>query len=433
MSGKAVESTNRVMGVKDVVWLWFGMTAQMGVFTLGASFAGRIPYLHAIVAILAGNGIMSLILVLNGDVGMRYGLNFSQFLSAPFGYKGSLLPLGMRALTVVFWIGIQTYFGATAIDLAVKHLIGYSNWPIWYVLLGILQIWIAAGGIRWIKYLVNVSAPALGALSLWLIWMLVRKHSLDALINFEIQNPMSFWAAITANLSYWVTVAVNISDFTRHIKTEQSGSFLKRNRISILGQLPGVTMGMLLFASVGLIGGIFTGEANPVLIIGATLGDRFMLLGLVIVLLAQLSANVSANLYAGGNIVRHMSGGRLSFAKAVIIVGAIGLCTFPWLMLDYFLTYLPLVGATLAPLPGIMIADYYLLRRGRLQLRDFDDGGRSFAYHKGINPAAIITYIAAGAAGIYFLEYSWLVSLPLALILYSLLMRLQDGGKLKEV
>jgi NCS1 family nucleobase:cation symporter-1 len=423
MGGQSGKPGERVLGTMDFIWLWFGMTAQMGVFMLGASFAGRLSFVSAMAAILLGNAIVSVILILNGDVGTRYGINFSVFLRAPFGRRGALLPVIARALTGVFWFGIQTYFGARAINIAVEYLTGYSNWFLWYLLFGFIQIWITAGGIKWIKYLENIAAPALGVLSVWLIYILLRQNSFSALLNAEITNPLPFWVAITANLSYWVTVAVNISDFTRHVKTDGSTSFYKRNKISIMGQLPGITIGMAIFAAVGMIGGFFTGNGNPVEIISATLGGGFMLFGLLIILLAQLSTNVAANLYAAGNIIGYISGNKLNFSWAVVVGGLVGLCTFPWLMLDHFLTYLPMIGATLAPLPGIMLTDYYLLRRGRLNISDFTSEGDAYSYWRGVNPGAILTYLVAGLIGIRYLEYSWLVSMPTAMVMYYVLMK----------
>ena len=195
-----------------MIWLWVGMTAQMGIFLLGASFSGRISYFQAMFAMLLGNLIISIVLVLNGDVGTKYGLKFSAYLQAPFGSQGKKIPTLMRALTGIFWFGIQTYYGALAIDIATKYLTGYSNWLLWYILFAILQIGLTAGGIDSIKYIENISGPALALLSIWLIYLLVKGNSFGEFLNPELTNRLNFWTVVTACLSYWVTVAVNISD-----------------------------------------------------------------------------------------------------------------------------------------------------------------------------------------------------------------------------
>ncbi len=362
--------------------------------------------------------------MLNGDVGTKYGLKFSAYLAAPFGTHGKKIPTLMRALTGIFWFGIQTYYGALAIDVATKYLTGYSNWLLWYILFAIIQIAITAGGIDSIRYIENIAGPALALLSIWLIYTLVKGHSFGEFLYTELKDRLNFWTVVTTCLSYWVTVAVNISDFTRHVKVENpDGNLIQRNKVSILGQLPGITIGMILFISVGMIGKFYSGHGNPVDMISSTLGGYFMLLGLLIILLAQLSTNVAANLYAPGNILSDIFQEKLNFSKSVIIAGIIGTLTFPWLLLNYFLTYLPLIGAFLSPLPGIMMVDYYLIRRTKLDMRDFREDTGKYQYSKGFNPAALITYLIAGVVGIIFLEYSWLFSLPTASILYYLLMK----------
>jgi NCS1 family nucleobase:cation symporter-1 len=171
-----------------------------------------------------------------------------------------------------------------------------------------------------------------------------------------------------------------------------------------------------------MIGKYYTGHGNPVDMISSSLGGYFMLVGLLIILLAQLSTNVAANLYAPGNILSDIFSEKLNFSKAVLVAGGIGMFTFPWYLLDHFLTYLPLVGAFLSPLPGIMIVDYYLIRKTNLDMNDFRELTDRYEYSNGFNPAALITYVVAGLVGIRFLKYSWLVSLPTAALLYYILM-----------
>src|SRR5690625_4891615 len=168
-----VPPSERTMGIGDLIWLWLGMTAQMGIFLLGASFTGRISYVQAMLAMVVGNFIIAVVLVLNGDVGTKYGLKFSTYLTAPFGRLGKMIPALMRALTGVFWFGIQTYYGALAIDICIEFLTRYSNWLLWYVLFAIIQVIITIGGISAIKWLENSAAPLLIILSAWLIYKLV--------------------------------------------------------------------------------------------------------------------------------------------------------------------------------------------------------------------------------------------------------------------
>jgi NCS1 family nucleobase:cation symporter-1 len=325
----------------------------------------------------------------------------------------------------VCWFAIQTYFGATAIDLSVKLLTGYSNWALWYWTFGALQIWITMRGIHGIRVLENLAAPALLLLSGWVVYLLGTRGGWGIVGAFPVSAPLPFWAAVTANLSYWITVADNIPDFTRFVKTTPGArGFLARNRHSAIGQLPGLTLGMMVFASVGYLGKVFTGFGNPVEAIGAALGGLMVLVGLVIILLAQLSTNVAANLYAPGYVLSSVFAPRLSFARGVLIGGIVGLvAVMPWRLVNAFLTYLPSVGAALSPVAGIMLADYYLIRRRRLDVPALFRWDGPYTYRGGINPAAYVAHVVASVLGVVFLRYSWLVSVPTAITLYVVLMR----------
>lgn len=414
----------RVVGWKDLTWLWLGMAAQMGVFLLGASFVGGLTFFEAMFAIFIGSIGSMLVLVLLGDVGIEHGINFSTFIRAPFGYVGSYIPMLFRAIAAICWFGIQTYFGSTAIDFIIVHFFGYSNIPLWFFIFGIIQVLITAKGIRGIKWVENVAAPALLILCLWVTYIFISKKSVNGIIFFPITKKISFWAAVTASLSYWSTVSINISDFTRFVKVGYgSTSFFHRNRHSIIGQSIGIPAGMVIFSSVGMIGAMVTGYGNPVQSIYVTLPTSFFIvIGLVIVILAQLSTNIAANLFAPGYILNNIGSPKISFSIGVIIAGTLGLLTFPWLLIEFFLTYLPVLGAFLSPISGIMLSDYFFIRKRRLSILDLYTPGQ-FHYFKGFNPAAIITYILSVSVGLLFLHYSWLLSLPISMISYYLLMK----------
>jgi NCS1 family nucleobase:cation symporter-1 len=146
------------------------------------------------------------------------------------------------------------------------------------------------------------------------------------------------------------------------------------------------------------------------------------MLALGVVILAQLSTNITANLFASAYAANAIGSPKISYSKGAIITGILGLLTFPWLLLDFFLTYLPIVGAALAPLAGIMIADYYLVRKRQINVPDIFNPKGQYRYWKGVNPASFLAWVTGAIAGIVFLEYSFIVALPIGFIIYYLLM-----------
>jgi NCS1 family nucleobase:cation symporter-1 len=399
------------------------MTAQMGIFTLGASLAEEMPIPLAIAAVLIGNFAMVVVLALIGDIGVEHGINFAGYLRAAFGLVGNYLPLVLRAFSAIAWFGIQTYFAATAIEVVASEFFGIGAFAVWYVLVGALQILIVARGVGAIRRVVNIAAPALAVLSVWLLYLMFGEGSFGQFWDHEPAGEGALIVAIVANLSYWATVAINLPDFTRHVVTSGGAGFFSRNRVSVAAQLIGVPTGMLFFTSVGMAGYVFTGEANPVLAIADLLGGVYLIVALIVVVLAQISTNITANLYAAAYAANAIGAPRVSFAWGAVITGVLGLLTFPWVLIDVFLTFLPVVGAALAPVAGIMIADYYLIRRRRMAVRQLFDEHGQYRYWRGVNPAALIAWALGAALGILLLDYSFLVALPGALLAYYPLMR----------
>lgn len=413
---------------RSIYWLsfaaiWFTMTAQMGIFKLGASLAETMPTSQAILAVVISNFAMLLVLIPIGDIGIEHGLNFAGYLRAPFGLKGSYLPLALRGLAAISWFGIQTFYGAKAIEQVTNQFFGFSGLYIWYVLLGIIQIFIVAGGIKRIKKVVNWAAPALAALSIWLLYIMFSKGSIDEFLNNKVTDSQPFIVAVVSNLSFWATVAINLPDFTRDVVTLKTKNFFKRNRHSIFAQLLGVPLGMLFFTTVGMAGFVFTNESNPILAISVLVGTNFLILALGVVILAQVSTNVTANLFSSSYAANAIGAPKVSFKLGAIITGALGLLTFPWILLDLFLTFLPVLGAVLAPVAGIMISDYFIIRKRRINTPALFKPNSQYNYWHGINPASFIAWVLSALGGVFWLDYSFLIALPLAILLYYLLMR----------
>lgn len=428
------------VGAKDkhIRWLsfaaiWFTMTAQMGIFQLGASLAGSMPTEQAILAVVISNLAMILVLVPIGDIGVEHGINFAGYLRIPFGLRGSFLPLALRGLAAVAWFGIQTFFGATAIDEISTTFFDFSAMPVWYIGFGALQIAIVAGGIKTIKKVVNFAAPALAVLSIWLLYLMFSEGSYREFTNNEITNPQPFIVAVVSNLSFWATVAINLPDFTRNVAGKKTKNFFKRNSHNIFGQLLGVPLGMVFFTTVGMAGFIFTGESNPILAISGLVGGVFLILALGVVFLAQLSTNITANLFASAYAANAIGAPKISYGLGAVITGVLGLLTFPWVLLEFFLTYLPILGAALAPIAGVMLSDYYLIRKRRLNIPAIFRRNSQYHYWHGINPASFLAWSAGAIVGIIWLDYSFIVALPVSFVLYYPLMRFWILKRYKQI
>jgi nucleobase:cation symporter-1, NCS1 family len=115
---------------------------------------------------------------------------------------------------------------------------------------------------------------------------------------------------------------------------------------------------------------------------------------------------------------------RLSYPAGVALAGVVGTLAMPWLILDNLFTFLNYYGAVLSALGGIMIADYYVIRRRRLNVPDLYRADGQFRFARGVNPAGIVAWALAGVVAASILDYAYIVGFPLGFVLYLALMKL---------
>ena len=198
-------------------------------------------------------------------------------------------------------------------------------------------------------------------------------------------------------VGFWATMALNIPDFTR---------FARSQRDQVLGQFIGLPTTMALFSFIGIAVTSATvlvfGEAiwDPVALLGRFDSPFTVILSLFVLSIATLSTNIAANVVSPANDFSNLSPRRISFRTGGLITGLLGILIFPWRLYSdlsqYIFTWLIGYSALLGAVAGVMLCDYYLVRRTRLQVDDLyrEDGVYSFR-GSGFNVRALIA-LAAG-------------------------------------
>jgi NCS1 family nucleobase:cation symporter-1 len=394
----------RTWSTYHIAALWIGMSVVITTYTLASGLLQQgMTWWQAMVTILLGNAIVLVPMILNAHAGTKYGVSFPVLCRASFGVRGANVPAVLRALVACGWFGIQTWIGGLALDTLLR-----AAWPGWAGVPG--QVWIAFGifwlvqvaiivrGLEGIKKLEGWSAPLLlagGALLLG--WAVVRGGGLGHILRESTRlqnNHVSFWqmfpAALTANVGYWATLSLNIPDFTRYARSQRSQA---------LGQALGLPATMTAFAFIGVAVTSATvvifGEAiwDPVALIARIGNAPVIIFGALVILLAQLTTNMAANVVSPANDFSSLAPRRISYLTGGLITAAIGILMMPWkLYADasaYIFTWLLGYSSLMGAIGGILIADYWLLRRRQLSLRDlFAPDGR-YAYTNGVNRRAM--------------------------------------------
>ena len=426
--------------------LWIGMSVCIPTYMLASGLiAGGMNWWQAIGTILLGNLIVLIPMLLNAHAGARYGIPFPVFVRASFGVRGANVPAVLRALVACGWFGIQTWIGGQAINSMLQILApDWANFAagkwICFFAFWALNMFVIWRGIETIKYLEGIAAPFMLAVGLLLLWWVTTKAGglgpvLSEPSKFRTTGEfISFFIpAVTGMVGFWATVALNIPDFTRYAKSQKA---------QMLGQALGLPTAMTLYSFIG----VAVTSASAVLF-GKPIWDPVELLGrfhqpvvacvsLVALLIATLNTNVAANVVSPSNDFSNLNPRLISFRTGGLITGVIGVLLMPWKLLGDFSAYIFgwLVGYSglLGPIAGVMISDYFLVRRAALDVEQLYQRGGIYEYKNGFNLRAIWALgagILVALLGLVFppfyvlYKYAWFVGFLVSGVVYYVLMR----------
>lgn len=417
----------RPISMLGYVGIWIGIAVIIATYSLGATgIEGGMSLGTVVLIIFLANVGIGLLMLLTADIGTEHGLPFAVYLRAPFGIHGTHLPAVSRGLVASMWFGIQTYLGALALNGIGSHFLGFDNWFVWYVAFGLIQVVNTAYGIKAVERLAALAAPCIIAISVWMYFTLQDVANTKGLNiwNFQGAGGMSLMVLFIANLGFWSTMAIDIPNITRFVKTEAgSKTFMKRNKSIFAAQLLALPATQALIAGIGAVSFIATGNWNPIEVIQAEGQGLALLALLVLVVLAQWSTNTAANLIPSALTLVNLSPRFVNYKTGVALAGIIGTLCFPWKLLNNLFVFLGYYGAFLSAIGGIMVADYYLIRRRRVNVPDLYSASGQFRYAGGVNWAGMIAWGVAGGVAAYYSQYAFAIGFPLGLVLYYVLMK----------
>ncbi len=457
----------RRWGVKDIAALWISMSACIPTYMLASSLiAEGMNWWQAVLTIFLGNTIVLVPMVLNAHAGTKYGIPFPIYCRASFGILGANVPAMLRALVACGWFGIQTWIGGEAIykilaiynpawidqpsisGLGINTAQGVCFLSFWAV--NILVIYL---GIESIRFLLNIKAPLLIALGLALLaWAYVQAEGFGPMLSqpsqFDAGGPKAgqFWAffipALTGMIGFWATLSLNIPDFSRYARTQ---------RDQVLGQALGLPMTMALYSFIGVAVTSATiriyGKAiwDPVDLLTKFRNPWVLTVAMASLCLATLATNIAANVVGPANDFSHLWPRLISFRTGGLITGVLGILIQPWKLIadpsGYIFTWLVAYSSLLGAVGGILITDYYLIRRTELDLKGLYQGRGPYWYARGFNPAAIVALVIGiapcvpgflGTIGllevapvwISMYHYAWFMSFGLSALCYLILMKI---------
>ena len=345
--------------------------------------AGGMNWWQAIGTILLGNLIVLVPMLLNAHAGAKYGIPFPVFVRASFGVRAQTSPpccalsspaagsasrpgsaaQAINSMLQFFAPGWRTSRPANG---SASSLSGLSTWR---------SSFAASKPSKSSKASPRPSCWRVGLLLLW--WITGKAGGLGPVLaapsRFQTNAEFMkfFIPSLTGMVGFWATVALNIPDFTRYAKSQ---------RAQTVGQALGLPAAMTLYSFIGVAvtsaSAVLFGEPiwDPVALLGKFHQPVVASIALVALLVATLNTNVAANVVSPSNDFSNLNPRLISFRTGGMITGVVGVLMMPWKLLGDFSAYIFgwLVGYSglLGPIAGVMIADYFIVRKASLNVDD---------------------------------------------------------------
>ncbi|WP_434621686.1 NCS1 family nucleobase:cation symporter-1 [Arthrobacter sp. A5] len=432
----------------SIFTLWANDVHSLGNygFALGL-FALGLGAWQILLALGIGAVLLFILLTFSGFMGHKTGVPFPVMSRIAFGIHGAQIPALIRGGVAIVWFGIQTYLASLVLrvllialvpglkDLDGNSILGLSTlgW-VTFVFLWIVQVVIVRYGMDMIRKYEAFAGPIILVTMISLaVWMFVQAGGSIAWSTSHSLTGGEMWRTIFAGGALWVSIyatfVLNFCDFTRSSTTRKS---------IIKGNFWGIPINMLLFGVIVVVlaGAQFkingTIIASPSDIVQTVPNTILLVAAALALLVLTIAVNLMANFVAPIYALTNLFPRKLNFRRAGLVSAIIGLVILPWnlynnpVVIVYFLGGL---GALLGPLFGVIMADYWLIRRTRIDVPELysEVASGSYFYRNGFNVRAIAAFIPAAVISLVIafvpvLEplsaFSWFFGAGLGAVLY---------------
>ncbi len=458
--------------------LWISMAHCIPTYKMASGLIGvGMNWWQALATILIGNVIVLAPILLNSHPGTKYGIPFPVFARASYGVLGANIPAVMRAIVACGWFGINVWIGGEALQVFLRSM--WAGWPTclgtmkpgghypteWVSFMAFwgLNILIVYRGMEVLRKVENLAAPfVLVMTAVLVVWAVRTAHGITAASPPTISQGVGalghqtlledgsigqgrfgtfaeFWPvfvpSVTAMIGFWATLSLNMPDFTRYGRSQKEQSW---------GQIVALPSTMTIFAAMGIV---ITGASatiykepiwDPIQLIGKFENRWIVAISMFTVVIATLSVNIAANVVSPANDFANLAPKKISFRTGGLITGVVGIMMMPWKLVadptGYIFTWLLGYSGGLGAIAGVLIADYWLIRKKELNLPDLYREKGEYTFSNGINWAAVFaTLFGCFFAWIgvvvpalkSFFNYAWFIGAFGAAAMYIVLMTLR--------
>ncbi|MGC4961875.1 NCS1 family nucleobase:cation symporter-1 [Gordonia sp. DT101] len=456
--------------LKEQKWTWYNIFAFWmsdvhsvgGYVFAGSLFALGIAAWQVLVALVVGIIAVNLLCNLVAKPSQLAGVPYPVTTRVAFGVKGANIPAIIRGCIAVVWYGIQTYLASVAFGLlALKFWPGLEPWGDvdqhgflglsilgWagFILMWVLQAFVFWNGMDTIRKFIDFCGPAVYVVMVALAaYLIVKAGWSNVSLDLSTGPGLSGWSSVTQMLSAFALVVsyfsgpmLNFGDFSRYGK-----SFAEVKK----GNFWGLPVNFLFFsllvvctvsAGATVIGRDEDGNiiTDPVHIVDQIDNTTAAVLGVLTFAIATIGINIVANFVSPAFDFSNVAPTKITWRTGGMIAAVGSVLITPWNLFNNptAIHYtMDTLGAVIGPLFGILIIDFYLIRKQRIEVDDLFsmDPGKSYSYRNGWNPVAVISVIVASILPISFViwgtayqaSFTWFMGAAAGAVVYWLGMK----------
>lgn len=442
--------------------LWMGMVHNVFNFTWigGLMTAMGMSVGQALSIAIAGNLIQTLLIGLNGRVGARHGIPFAVWSRSAFGVFGANVPAIARGIVAIGWFGVQSFLGATAINvlfeltvpawkaLGASQILGApTNLMIAMIIYWALNILVITNGMETVRRFENWAGPMVFIVMFFLlIWAVKSAHGIGPVFHTPSKYASTgefmlkgFLPMVCIYISgSWATMCLNIPDLTR---------FARSNKEQFWGTMIGLPLATVVYYCMAAVivssCVVIFGKAlwNPSDILLAVNHPVMSFIGAVLLAIATISVNIPANIVSPAYDLTNLLPKIFTFKKGAIFSIVVGFIYMPWKLMEnpaVLYGILNNIGALLGPATGIMIADFFIVRKQLLDVPELFKVNGRYRYKNGFSPVALsVLFISAAICimgeifpGVKWLyDYAWFIGFAIAFFSYLIVVKIVSANK----
>lgn len=413
------------MGFSMIYWASFiaVQLMTMGLFLLAP--IGQLNFIQVMVACVISGVIFALVLAGNADAGARYGIPFVVQIRSAFGVKGAKYMGLARSIPAFVWNGIATWYGATALNVVTTTIFGWGNPYLYYAILMVIECILAVSGFKTVAWFDKFMSIVIFGLLLYFFIVLLGTGQIDFTEAKAVKGSwgLPFFFACMTGVAHMSAVVLNGSDIARQVNfgTDKTASG-KNVFFTILGSLP-PWIAMFL---VGILIGIATGATDPITGLSEIApSPAFAILLMIFLVLAQVTTNLSLNLVIAAYVFRDVF--KWNWKVCCIVVCIVSSIILPWKLATSanFNNIMNTFSMFMGPAAAVMIADYFVIRKRKLNLDKLYDH-TAYYYKNGWNMPAWICLVIGWIAAVLVPTLAWFVGFGVTFVLYVIAKKIMN-------